>query len=560
MERIVLISPLYAEMNTAGRHTVEDLVRLSPPVGIVYLYAALANRFPDREIIHLDYNVYLDDYSRYKSLDEYQMHIERELKLFADNPPKVFCISLNFTSAYPFFSLIAGSIRRIYPNSTICCGGSHASAATEYLLQESFEADYIVCGEGDSALPDLVERLLAGAATTGLRGVHSKNSIRRMGDGSVEYTVPPEVIDLDYSAYDQCLDMEKYVAESSMMISISSKRSRTFSIMASRGCPGNCSFCSAVVMHGHRSRWRSLDNIREEILWLFEKHGVTRIHFWDDNYCPEDKMLELLEMLRSISGTGIDFTIQHMSVNHTDEKILDAMIAAGIKAFPVALESGVTETLKTIGKTYDRRKAQRLCDYAKEKGLFLKALFMIGVPGESREAMRESIDFALSLDADWLSVSVATPLPGTRMYDQFIELGYIPGTPDFWEKLRFSSRQFDTREISARDLTEMAFRTALKNNYFDIRLLRTGRIRDAELLYQNVTETIKNQIFAFDALRRIYRHAKNPEKENAMLRRMESLMQTDQATHSYIKYFDLLESDIRDRLIKASTTSIHNPI
>lgn len=294
-----------------------------------------------------------------------------------------------------------------------------------------------------------------------------------------------------------------------------------------------------------------MKNIRDEILWLRDNHGVRRISFLDANFVPKSKVLELLKLLAEFQEPNMEFRFATMSVHHTDEEIIDSMVKAGMDVLPLAIESGVAKTLQKIDKHVDLDKARKLCEYGHAKNMLVKAFFMIGFPGETFEEVEETIRFAYNFNADWITVSPVTPFPGTKMFEQFVELGYISSSPAYWGEAVFAKRSFNTKEISAADLSEMAFIAILQNNYVNSKLILDGQLKKAEMLFLNVTGIIKTQIFGFDALRRVYRAIGDAQKEKGTIAHMISLMQTDEQARSYQKYFYLLESEISKVLTDA---------
>lgn len=559
MGKIVLVNPLSMGGMLNGKESISVARKLIPPLGLVYLASALRKKFSHEQIVTLDFNSHREHFFALRTKDDIYHSIRDVLLNYPSLPPQnhwgdnrsvelVFCISVSFTAMHLFFSQLSAVIRELYPSSIICCGGAHASSIVEYLVQESGEADYVLCGEGEVVFPELMDRLLSGRSPDNLPGVHSKGCIRRDSFGNIEHAPLAKNIDLDFTEYDRCLDMKEYVSDTSLLLSFNKAKARSFTMMASRGCPGTCSFCSISIFHGARPRWRSSENIRDEIVWLREKHGVRRIMFTDANFVPKGKILELLKNLHEFSELGMEFSLANMSVYHTDTEIIDAMVDANMTTISLAVESGVEKTLKGIGKRVDLKKVRELCDYAHSNNMLTKGFFIIGFPDETLDEMHQTIDFAYSLNMDWITVSVATPLPGTRMFDQFVESGYITNSAPYWEEALFAKRNFDTSEIKAEVITDLAFRAVLKNNYINSRLIREGRYAEAELLFVNVTDTIKTQIFGFDALRRIYALSKEREKETAVISHMIDLMQTNRAAREYHKYLDLMDLDMQKML------------
>jgi len=187
------------------------------------------------------------------------------------------------------------------------------------------------------------------------------------------------------------------------------------SLYTSRGCPAMCTFCLWPQTHsGHRWRLRSSDDIAAECKYALENFpGLKEIFFDDDTFNYQKKRtIELCEKLRPLN-----FTWSCTSRVTTDYDTLKAMKDAGARLLIVGYESGDPQILKNIKKGATVDMAQRFTDNCHKLGLTIHADFIVGLPGESRESIRKTIDFAKKLDTETIQVSIAHPYPGTEFYD-----------------------------------------------------------------------------------------------------------------------------------------------
>ncbi|MDR1921999.1 MAG: B12-binding domain-containing radical SAM protein [Candidatus Adiutrix sp.] len=550
---VLLISIPPAGIDIAYHDAAAHHPPLQPPLGLFYLYCALKREYPEIQVSHLDLNICSGLCSTFTNYDDYTKFMEDALKQYMEKPPQIIGISVNFTTSHVFFMLLAETARNILPDCTIIAGGCHITAVGEYILENTDLADYIICGEGEAVFPELCRRILAGGRGIGdLSGVHWKGRIRKNAAGKLQAAALPENIDLDFRLYPEFMDMEFYASHSNFnsTLSVAPEKANSFSVMASRGCPVGCSFCASALMHGRRPRWRSLENISDEIIWLHNTWRINCIIILDDNFVPETKALDLFAMLRDLNIPELHMIVLNMSVNHTTKAIIDALSEAGIVDLSLAVESASPEMQKKIGKNLDMKKLEYLVQYAKSKDMLIKLFFMIGFPGESAESMRQTVALAKRLDVDWITCSIATPFPGTKMYDEFVNLGYIKDSPEYWQANNsWMERLFDTEEISAKDISEMSFLAVLELNYGHVRLLREGKLDVAEAVYLNRVKSIKNQLFGFDMLRRIYAERGDAIRQKMTIEHMKHLIRTDETARSYLKYADLLDDDIRNVLL-----------
>jgi len=187
------------------------------------------------------------------------------------------------------------------------------------------------------------------------------------------------------------------------------------SFYTSRGCPAMCTFCLWPQTHsGHRWRLRSADDVANEVRWALENFpGVKEIFFDDDTFnYQKARTIELCKKLKPLN-----FTWSCTSRVTTDYETLKAMREAGCRLMIVGYESGDQQILKNIKKGATLDMAQRFTKNAHSLGLTIHADFIVGLPGETRESIRRTIDFAKKIDCETIQVSIAHPYPGTEFYD-----------------------------------------------------------------------------------------------------------------------------------------------
>lgn len=511
-----------------------------PPMGPIILAERLKKLSSARKVKCMDYA--MADYTGLADSD-FKLFIEKELKSFIrinDLNPMLIGVSIMFSSTYEFFSEVVAAVRRCFPNVTIVAGGIHATNAAGYILEHD-AVDYVSCGEGESAIV-----LLANSLAQGLKpqapGLYSKDNLPP--DGNFEIAPYTEDLDIDFTVYPEIVDMDGYVNRTSLFsLSTHSIQNKAFPIMASRGCPVGCIFCAAHTVHGRKARWRSLSNVRDEMLWLYKQYGVTKFYLMDDNFIPKAKALALFEMLSEIPIPDIDVVIQNMSINHTDHEIIDAVAKAKINYLPLAIETGSPEMQKKIKKFCNLDKAVDLVAYARAKGLNTRCFYIIGFPGETVEQMEQTIEFSLKVKADWSSFNVAVPLPGSEMFGQFEELGYIRNSPPFWKASTIRDRVFDTKEITAHDIKNLAYMANLKVNFLNNVTIQEGKYQEAEMIFQNFLVSYDFHIFGLDALRRIYMLTGRAQEAEKVVHRIKELLKTNEKSKEFLQWKSLFPSE-----------------
>jgi hopanoid biosynthesis associated radical SAM protein HpnJ len=195
------------------------------------------------------------------------------------------------------------------------------------------------------------------------------------------------------------------------------------SFYTSRGCPAMCTFCLWPQTHsGHRWRLRSSDDVANEARYALEAFPNLKEIFFDDdtfNY-QKARTIELCSKLKPLK-----FTWSCTSRVTTDYDTLKAMKEAGCRLLIVGYESGDQQILKNIKKGATVEMAQRFTSNCKKLGLLIHGDFIVGLPGETRDSIRTTIDFAKRLDTETIQVSIAHPYPGTEFYSHAEKNGLI---------------------------------------------------------------------------------------------------------------------------------------
>jgi hopanoid biosynthesis associated radical SAM protein HpnJ len=195
------------------------------------------------------------------------------------------------------------------------------------------------------------------------------------------------------------------------------------SFYTTRGCPAQCTFCLWPQTHsGHRWRLRSSTDIANECRYTLENFpGLKEIFFDDDTFnYQKARTIELCSKLKPLN-----FTWSCTSRVTTDYDTLKAMKDAGCRLLIVGYESGDQQILKNIKKGATIDMARRFTANCKKLGLTIHGDFIVGLPGETRETLRTSINFAKELDVETIQVSLAHPFPGTEFYDHVKKNGLI---------------------------------------------------------------------------------------------------------------------------------------
>lgn len=290
--------------------------------------------------------------------------------------------------------------------------GPHVSILPEESLRQADGAVDIICrGEFDYSIKELCE----GNEWEQVAGI----SFRQGGD-IVHTPERPPIKDLDAlpfasQVYSRDLPVNDYIIPHFLHPYVS--------IYSSRGCPSRCIYCLwPQTFSGRSMRCRSPQNVFEEVKWIVENIPQTReISFDDDTFTAN--ITHAREVARLLQPLGISWTINARA--NCDYETLQIMRAAGLRHVVVGYESGNDAILKNIKKGITKQQAIRFTKDCQKLGLSIHGAFIMGLPGESRQTIAETIEFAKRLDLNSIQASIASPYPGTEFHDLCMENGWI---------------------------------------------------------------------------------------------------------------------------------------
>lgn len=172
---------------------------------------------------------------------------------------------------------------------------------------------------------------------------------------------------------------------------------------------------------------RSAKNVLDEIESLIKNYGIKEIHFEDDNLTADKK--RAIEMFDGMVEREFDISWHvpsGIAVNTLDDEIIEKMGISGCYSIALAIESGNQEVVtKLMNKPVNLKAVPNIIKKIRKAGMDARGYFIIGYPGETKENIQQTVDFARSLELDWAYFSIASPLPNTKMYKTCIEKGYI---------------------------------------------------------------------------------------------------------------------------------------
>lgn len=312
--------------------------------------------------------------------------------------------------------LLAKKIKDISPEITVIVGGPHVSSDPKSILSDKY-IDYLVLGEGEETMKELLEALDHGNPVNEVRGITYRKN------GEIVSTPPrPFVDDLDalpFPAWD-LINVERYFDLPTFNIFYASKR--YMSIFTSRGCPYRCTYCHNIF--GKRFRVRTPENVFQEIEYLYKTYDIREFQIVDDVFNVKKERAKAIcdLIIKSDLTTFLTFP-NGIRGDAVDQELLYKLKQAGTYKITYAIETGSPRLQKLIGKNINLPKLQDTITLTNKLDILTHGFFMAGFPTETKEELQLTLDFAIKSKLNTLGFHVLTPFPGTEIYNQLLEMG-----------------------------------------------------------------------------------------------------------------------------------------
>jgi len=417
------------------------------PLGIGYLGAVLEKN---------GYSVNVIDCQAQKLTHS---DFEREI---SKHQPKVVGVT-STTLTYKSALKVAEIAKQVHPDCVTILGGCHATFWDDKALEECPRLDMVVRKEGEYTLLEIVNRLRENKRIDNVLGTTCKKNGKIIRNADRPYI--------------ENLDELPFPAHHLLPLNHLRKQGRViFPLTASRGCVYWCNFCTAVRMFGRRYRMRSPKKVVDEMQFLNEKYGASQFTFYDDTFTvDQSRVEEICEDIRQ-RKLKIEWDCE-TRVDMITSDLLQKMKKAGCIAVWFGVESGCQNVLDSMGKSINVAQTRRAFEWAKEAGLMTVAGVILGFPGETKDTALETVKFIEELNPNDVGYYVATPYPGTPMYDFVKENGWLKIT-DF-DRYDTATPVFESPTLSMKDLAEIrekAYQRFYLRPRYVLRMLSKGGI------------------------------------------------------------------------------------
>jgi hopanoid biosynthesis associated radical SAM protein HpnJ len=311
----------------------------------------------------------------------------------------------------------AESIKEANSRCIIAFAGGHPTAQPDQTLKLSTAIDIAARKEFDFSMAEVASGLdwskIAGITYRKNGVIHHNPDRPPLTNEELDqlpFATDVYVRNLDYLRYNSPYCQYPYV-----------------SFYTGRGCPARCTFCLwPQVTQGHQYRVRSPGNVFEEVSALKTKFPQMKELFFDDDTFTADAV-RARKIAQLIKPLGITWSTNSRA--NVDYETLKILKESGLRLFVVGYESGNEEILKNIKKGVRLDRARRFTQDCHKLGILIHGTFILGLPGETRETIEESIRFAKEMDCETIQVSLASPYPGTGFFEYVMKNGYLAFDP-----------------------------------------------------------------------------------------------------------------------------------
>lgn len=334
---------------------------------------------------------------------------------------------------------VAKIVKQFDPSVSVVMGGPHPTVLPTETAKNGC-VDAVVRGEGEYSFLELENAFENGKVPRNILGITYKHNNRIVSNPN-----RPLIEDIDklpFPARDLVLDKESYFAQA-------------FGVMfTSRGCPYSCIFCASNKIWGKRVRFRSPENVVAEIKYVCKIYGTRYFQFEDDTFTLNKKRTERICDLIKQEDLDIEWCCDTRTDLITDD-LLKKMRAAGCTSVNLGIESGNENILKISKKGITLNQTRNAVKLTKKHGLKVTTYFMIGLLGETKDTIMDTINFMYELSPDMTCLSITTAYPGTELFEMAMNKNLIAKENDWASYFHQSPEMVITENIAPEEFRRL---------------------------------------------------------------------------------------------------------
>lgn len=438
INKILLISPPWYRIFGASSE--------SSPLGLCYIAAVLEEYGYVVSVYNADYNARLQPTTASKTTSKYSEYLRilkdlehplwKEVKAkIAKQSPDIVGISV-MTPKYGSALNVSRLVKEFDRDIPVVWGGVHPTILPDETIKNE-DVDIIVRAEGEYTFLDLIENLERPNKVIGITYKENGKIIHNPNRPLIE-----NLDELPFPARHLILEKGNYYPEA------------FGNIFASRGCPYNCIFCASYKVWTKKVRYRSPENVVDEIKEIKKRYKTKRFTFEDDSFTLNKKLVSDICNLLIKEKLNITWATETRA-NLVTSDLIKKMKSAGCEDITIGVESGDEGTLKKIKKGITIEQIKNASRILKENKIRFDAFFMIGFPWETKKEIDKTVSLMNELDPRVAVFSVVTPYPGTELYDICRSEGLIPENIDWSTFFHQSPDMYLTKNLTKEETSKI---------------------------------------------------------------------------------------------------------
>lgn len=395
--KILLLQPIIPKHILWGKY--EKGGGFVPPIGLISIAAYLREAGHDVEV---------------KDTQLEKMGEEELTNYLKGKKFEAICMP-TFTPSVAFVYATAKICKKALPGVKMIFGGVHVTILPERTLLECPDVDYLILGEGEYRIEALLKyfegKILNLSEIDGIAYRQNNKIVVQKAASLIE-----NLDALPLPAYD-LLDMKKYVPHPTQY-----KVLPNYPLVIQRGCPYNCTFCSANIIHGRKLRFKSVGRVMKELHILKDRFGAKGVYFQDSTFLANKAYIK--ELLNRMIEEKLNLIWAcNTRVNTVDEEILRLMKKAGCWMIAYGIESGNQKSLDLIKKGVTVEQNEKAVRMTEAAGIVPFCCYILCLPNETYEDALNTIDFALKLKSPAAMFYLPVPYPGTELMETCVKDG-----------------------------------------------------------------------------------------------------------------------------------------
>lgn len=461
-KRLLFVVPPCVSMTELvpdGSKAFSSKIRKELPLGALSL-ATYMEHYTSAEVVILDLNLKfyeLIDEGRIDGANTPEMYLWKFIEQLRDKQFDFCGISAIFSPTYGYLDIISRIVKEIFPKAVVVTGGGVPSNLMVQVFSDAPCIDIISYGEGELAISGFIVSENEQQYLECSLSLITRDKLKKGFQCSFEFIEDlDEIPPLDFSL----VEFEKYSSHAHSQVN---KKIISMPLMFSRGCPFNCCFCASHSIHGKRVRYNSLERIKSDVKLFSDKYHVNTITVWDDNFfVDKEQAIALLDYFMELNMT-VEF-VNGFPVYRMDDDMAQRLKMSGIDVVTLAIESGNPRVLKDIiHKPLKLEMVPRAIACLNKYDIYVKGLFVIGFPGETLEDIQVTMDFIHGSGLNWIDIFIASPLPGSDLYDMCQAGGYLKN--EDLDNCNFWQGNIETEFFKAEQIEDIQVYNVIKKDF-----------------------------------------------------------------------------------------------